>query len=660
MPSSKKLLQAAAGSAGGEALNVEDVFSTQIYVGNATTRNITNNIDLSNEGGLVWTKSRTSNDGHNWYDTERGVTKVLYSNDNAAEGTDTNEVTAFNEDGYTLNQDGGQTNGNGTGYASWTFRKAPKFFDMVTFTGTGSQQNISHNLDGDVGFLIVKSTSAGGTSWACWHRTFSSNQFTQLNAGNPVGTNSVFFPVAPTSTQFTVGTDGDVNQSGATYIAYLFAHNDGDGGFGPDGDLDIIKCGTYTTDSSGTATVNLGFEPQWIMRKRTDSSQDWAMFDIARGWTSNDDEALTPNNVGSESSAGNQYNITSNGFEVKEHAGTATYIWVAIRRGTKIPTDADDIFEAKTTENGTLTAALDYPDMILSFFSDTPARWETTNRLLGFLKGYSSNTSGATANNKFLTPNSTATEDSPSRIGGLGIARSGSLQGSYIPVEPGVIANGDHTTAFWFKRAPSVFDVVLYDGNGTIGRTVPHNLTTAPGMIWIKNRDDTNDWMVYAGLDGSTPKKARLNNANVWADAGDFNNTEPTDSVFTLAGDHTVNNSGETYVAYLFGTLAGISKVGVQAHTTGTRTYVDCGFSAGARWVMFKYVTSSTGLGGDPSNWHVFDTARGIVGGIDSRIALNTTADPITTGNDYIDPDNAGFSLPGGHPTGDYIFIAIA
>ena len=55
---------------------------------------------------------------------------------------------------------------------------------------------------------------------------------------------------APTSTDFTGGSNVDVNASGGTYVAYLFAHNDGDGEFGPDGDADIIKCGSYTGNGS--------------------------------------------------------------------------------------------------------------------------------------------------------------------------------------------------------------------------------------------------------------------------------------------------------------------------------------------------------------------------------------------------------------------------
>jgi hypothetical protein len=53
------MMQAAAGAAGGGIL-VQEVFSTTLYTGNGSTQTITNGIDLDGEGGLVWTKKRSS------------------------------------------------------------------------------------------------------------------------------------------------------------------------------------------------------------------------------------------------------------------------------------------------------------------------------------------------------------------------------------------------------------------------------------------------------------------------------------------------------------------------------------------------------------------------------------------------------------------------
>jgi len=173
MATKKKLLQAAAGNAGGAALNVEEVFSTYLYTGTeASTQTITNNIDLSGEGGLVWVKARDDAINHVLMDTEQGIGKFLNSNQNYAQQTNSEGMKSFNSNGFTF---GTQT---GVGWSNdhvyWTFRKAPKFFDVVTYTGDGTTgRQISHNLDHTVGMMILKETSGSGY-WGVYHRSVDS------------------------------------------------------------------------------------------------------------------------------------------------------------------------------------------------------------------------------------------------------------------------------------------------------------------------------------------------------------------------------------------------------------------------------------------------------------------------------------------------------
>ena len=107
MASKKKLLQAAAGSAGGAGLDVDEVFSTYLYEGNNSTQTITNNIDLSGEGGLVWIKERTQNEGHRLIDTARGNTKMLRSDASGGNYTLDGGFNDFTSTGFTLKADGG-------------------------------------------------------------------------------------------------------------------------------------------------------------------------------------------------------------------------------------------------------------------------------------------------------------------------------------------------------------------------------------------------------------------------------------------------------------------------------------------------------------------------------------------------------------------------
>jgi len=161
-------LQATSGAASYDAFGggvvaepnyIESCFSTYLYTGNSGTQTITNGIDLSTKGGLVWIKQRASDRGHVLVDTVRGATKFLTTCNSAAvgnatdaEGTDTARVPSFTTSGFTLGADSATNSGS---MVSWTFRKQPKFFDIVTYTGNGSSKTINHNLGSVPGVMIV-------------------------------------------------------------------------------------------------------------------------------------------------------------------------------------------------------------------------------------------------------------------------------------------------------------------------------------------------------------------------------------------------------------------------------------------------------------------------------------------------------------------------
>jgi hypothetical protein len=131
----------------------------------------------------------------------------------------------------------------------------------------------------------------------------------------------------------------------------------------------------------------------------------------------------------------------------------------------------------------------------------------------------------------------------------------------------------------------------------------------------------------------------------------------PAATTLTLSPSSEVNNSGSTYVAYLFATLAGVSKVGSYTGT-GTTLQINCGFTGGARFVLIKR-TDSTG------DWYVWDSARGIIAGNDPYLLLNSTAAEVTS-TDYVDTYSAGFEISSTAPAainangGTFIFLAIA
>ena len=197
-------------------------------------------------------------------------------------------------------------------------------------------------------------------------------------------------------------------------------------------------------------------------------------------------------------------------------------------------------------------------------------------------------------------------------------------------------------------------DVVSYSGTGA-GRTQAHSLGVVPEMIWVKTRSDVDNWAVYNKTITAT-KFFALNNADSAVSSTSFwNNTEPTSASFTLGNASGTNASGRTYIAYLFATLDGISKVGTfVSGGSGVTVNVDCGFSNGARFVLIKALTEDS--------WYFWDTARGIVSGNDSRLSLDSTNAAVTN-QDNIDPYSAGFSMTGsliGNSGNTFIFYAIA
>ena len=208
---------------------------------------------------------------------------------------------------------------------------------------------------------------------------------------------------------------------------------------------------------------------------------------------------------------------------------------------------------------------------------------------------------------------------------------------------------GANDIAYMWKRAKGYFDVVSYTGTGS-ARTIAHSLGVVPEMIWLKNLDQANNWSGYSAVTGNT-HVLPIDEAYQAYDQANWNDTTPTSSVFSVGTPTSVNGSSRTYIAYLFASLAGISKVGEIAHS-GSSTDVDCGFSNGARFVLLKRHDAA-------EHWYVWDSVRGIIAGNDPYILLGTNAAQVTN-TDYIDPLASGFQISGDFTDGNYIFYAIA
>ena len=652
-------LQATSGAASYDAFGggvpfeptyIEQIFATHLYTGNGSTQTINNGIDLAGKGGLVWAKGRTTLDGPAWnilVDTARGVSKNLSSNATNAQFT-ASTVTSFNANGFALG-DPFEVNQNAASYASWTFREQPKFFDVVTWTGdgTGNGRRLAHNLGSVPGCMIFKRTNLTG-NWAVWHRTFSNptDDYLNLNLTNGIAsfTNN-WGTSAPTATDFPAGY---ANGSGDTYVAYLFAHNAG--GFGLSGTDNVISCGSYAgTSGASSPVVNLGYEPQWILIKRaTGGTGEWLLFDNMRGMpVGGIDRTLRAEISGAEEGAADFLSPTATGFIVDPTLNqfineSGDYIYIAIRRGPmRTPTTGTSVFAPTNIAAGVSSITTGFPvDATLQNGLGGGPTY-VFDRLRG----------STTTSAPYLR---TTTTDAESNISvGLGYDSNTTIYNTN---------NWSGGLYLNFRRAPGFFDEVCYTGTGADQRDIAHNLTSTPGFLIYKRTNSTSDWGVVAQV-GSTAREFRLNTTAAGVNTGlpiqDWFATSTTFRVGAgwLTSGSGFNVSGATYVAYFFASAPGVSKVGSYTGTGATQT-IDCGFTAGSRFVLIKRADST-------GDWYVWDSARGIVAGNDPYLLLNSTAAEVTS-TDYIDTASTGFEISSTAPAainasgGTYIFLAIA
>jgi hypothetical protein len=664
-------LQATSGAASYDAFGggvpaapnyIEDVFSTYLYTGTNAAQTITNGIDLSTKGGLVWFKNRSALTGayagfdrHVLFDNIRtGATNggaggggVLRTNAAALDDATVTYLSSYNNNGVTIASNATVSNAefinqSGTTFASWTWRKQPKYFDIQTWTGSGANRTISHALGSVPGCIIVKRTDATG-DWQVYHRSLANTEYLVLNSTAAKATGATRWnSTTPTSTEFSLGTDATVNASAGTYVAYLFAHDAG--GFGLTGTDNVISCGSFTTDGSGNATVNLGYEPQWVLLKNSsESGQNWSILDNMRGWTAGGGaNLLDPNTSAAEvaypSPTYDYWQLTSTGFKAAFTSGNAnkTYIYIAIRRGPmKVPTTGTSVFAPVLTTNDAQPVVAGFPvDFFLEAQRSAPYT-ASYDRLRGSGQRLYTYATGAEAS--------------------LGVTGTFASNTSVTPNEFGASSS---IIVECFRRAPSFFDVVCYIGTGA-DQTIAHNLTVIPELIIVKSRSNAStDWLVKPEVNSAKYLYLNQTNAIAGPSTAIWSSSNQTASNFYVGVSAATGASGYTYVAYLFATCAGVSKVGSYTGNGTTQT-IDCGFGAGgARFVLIKR-TDSTG------DWYTYDTARGMTVLTDPYLWLNSTnAEVATLGS--VTTVSTGFALNSAIlaainvNAGTYIFLAIA
>ena len=283
-----------------------DYFNTLLYAGNDATGRAISGVGFQPD--FVWFKDRSNTINHALYDAIRGTTKFLESSATSPEQTQTQGLTAFSSDGFTLGSNG-SVNGNNNNYTSWNWKangsgsantdgtisstvsaNTTSGFSIVKFTGTGSLATVGHGLGSAPKMIIMKNTNTTN-GWEVYHQSLGNTGYIQLNSTETSYSSATRWNnTSTTNNVFTVNTENGVNKSGSTLIAYCFAEKTG-----------YSKFGSYTGNGNADGTfIYTGFKPAFLIAKETGNTRDWVMVDNKRPGYNVVDELLVPNSSGAE------------------------------------------------------------------------------------------------------------------------------------------------------------------------------------------------------------------------------------------------------------------------------------------------------------------------------------------------------------------------
>ena len=303
-------------------------FNTNTFTGNNSTQTFTG---FNFKPDMTWLKKRNGTANHHIVDAVRGVGYYLYPNLNNVQGGSGNSLlTAFTSDGYTVDA-GADSNGSGATGVGWSWKangagsantdgdinstvsvNQTAGFSIVKYTGTDvAGATVGHGLNAVPKMIILKRLVDSGYDWVVYHKDKTAGLYlNSTGSNNDSSSNNIWFNgTAPTSSVFSIGTDGRIGDA-TDFIAYCFSEKTG-----------YQKAGSYTGNGSTDGTfVYTGFKPAWIMVKNTGVSCNWVMFDNKRSGFNVDNDEMSPNTNGGDNDGQTyQYvDLLSNGFKWRE------------------------------------------------------------------------------------------------------------------------------------------------------------------------------------------------------------------------------------------------------------------------------------------------------------------------------------------------------
>ena len=292
-------------------------FQTKLYTGTQNSHAITLDGNSDLQPDWVWIKCRDDTHNHQVFDSVRGVHIRMRTDTNGAETTSSESLKSFDSDGFTLGtqQNVNASASNDNSFVAWNWKEtATAGFDIVSYTGNGSNRTISHSLSAVPKVMFVKRRSSA-SDWTCYFEALGNTKRGILNSSAAPDTASTFWnSTTPTSSVFSVGTSGGTNASSETYIAYLFAEKKG-----------FSKFGEFIGNGNANGTfVYTGFKPAWILVKNTEITEGaWVINDNKRNAFNPNSNTLTPHNSETENTGTDRTDFLSNGFKLRVGSSTA-------------------------------------------------------------------------------------------------------------------------------------------------------------------------------------------------------------------------------------------------------------------------------------------------------------------------------------------------
>ena len=561
-------------------------FSVVAYTGDGgSSRSIDS---LAFQPDLVWIKARNAAYSNHLYDSVRGVTKRLRSDQTAVESTKSG-VTSFDSDGFTLGSDLNSNENNKT-YVAWCWDagdNSNKTYTVKVVSDSGNKYRFD-----DFGTSAVTLDLAEGS-------TYVFDQSDSSNSGHPLRFSTTSDGTHNSGTEYTTGvtTTGTPGSAGAKTTIVLPApvtYSDGTQ-TNPDttrplsnlfdGSTSTLIAAASGNNSSSKVTLPVSVTAQTSVR----------FYSGAGGY---DNGPVTLSNNGTT--------VSTIAAESSQASGWKSFT------GTFPMTFNEFTVNRSATGTGSGAAAIEVDGQILLDDNSTPTLYYYCSSHSGM--GGQANTNSTEGASNF----------------------DGSIQAK-------VKANQDYG-----------FSVVSYTGNGTSGATVGHGLGSAPKMIIVKNRDlSPSNWQVYHSGPGAT-KYFSLNSTQAQADnAGAWNDTEPTSSVFSLGTFTYVNKSGDDLIAYCWSEISGFSKFNTYSGGTANQT-ISTGFKPA--FLLIKRTDAA-------NSWLMFDNARGVSNLL--RAESSNAEFAASGGNDEIEFLADGFKLVSTNngingSGGTYIYMAFA